>query len=115
MRTPHRQAQHSPNTSALHNPQQQHSTSQTKQSQNNSGLLQPPPLHPQQPGLRTPVMGKAQSNSSGIGITQSGTLPNAVSASNLYASRGGSQSNLAPQVHQRVMTPPLQQNFVVQQ
>ena len=115
MRTPHRQAQHSPNTSALHN-SQHHSTSQTKP--NNSGLLQPPPLHPQQQQqvLKTPIIaGKSSINSSSGHIAASNTLPSTVSSSNLYGSRGGSQSNLAPQIQQRVMTPPRAQHTYIQQ
>jgi hypothetical protein len=113
MRTPHRQAQHSPNTSALHN-SQHHSTSQTKP--NNSGLLQPPPLHPQQQGLRTPVISnKSGINSSSGHITASNVLTSNISSSNLYGSRGGSQSNLAPQIQQRVMTPPIAQHNYIQQ
>lgn len=96
----------------------QHSTSQTKHVQNKSGLLQPPPLHPQQQGSKHPNMVKHSSGgtNNSIHMTPTNNLPTTVSASNLYASRGGgSQSNLTPQVHQRSLTPPLQQNFGIQQ
>lgn len=107
MRTPHRQAQHSPNTSALHNPQH-YSTSQTK---NSSGLLQPPPLHPNQQQLNKSGNIKPANNvNPSVHLTPNHNSLQAVnSSSNLYNSRGGSQSNLAPQVHQRAMTPPIHQ------
>lgn len=110
MKTPYRQAQHSPNSSALHNPQHL-SSSQTKQTQNNSGLLQPP-LHPNQQINKSGTMTRTPANNvnSAVHLTPNqNNLQVNSSASNLYNSRGGSQSNLTPPVNQRSRTPPLYQ------